>query len=133
MDGIDVKTNVKRRLQSLGYTAVSSDDWAIDFIVDKVENYIRDNCNTRVIPESLFEAEVDIICGEFLSFKKNSGQLDIESLDFQTVEKSVQEGDTKVEFYVDGTMTDEQKLDALIKGLASSGKNQFVSYRCIKW
>lgn len=133
MDGIDVKTNVKRRLQSLGYTAVSSDDWVIDFIVDKVENYIRDNCNIRVIPESLFEAEVDIICGEFLSFKKNLGQLDIESLNFQTVEKSVQEGDTKVEFYVDGTMTDEQKLDALIKGLVFGGKSQFVSYRCIKW
>ena len=54
MDRVDVKINVERRLQSLGYTAVSSDDWTINFIIEKKENYIKSKCNIYVITDELF-------------------------------------------------------------------------------
>lgn len=133
MDRVDIKTSVERRLRSLGYTIETSDDWTINFVADKVENYIKSDCNLSAVPKELFQAEVDMICGEFLSFKKNSGQLDIENFDFQAAEKSIQEGDVKVEFYVDGTMTNEQKFDTFVKSLVSGNKGLFASYRCIKW
>ncbi len=132
MDVIDVKTNVKRRLQSLGYTAVSSDDWTIDFVIDKTENYIKGNCNTVNINDKLFEAEIDMICGEFLNLKKNLGQLDIDGLSFNMISKSVQEGDTKVEFYTDGFDTADQKFSKLIQSLMNR-KDELSSYRCLKW
>lgn len=132
MDRVDVKANVEKRLQSLGYTVVSSDDWVIGFITDKTENYIKSNCNITVIPNELLQVEVDIICGEFLNSKKNSGNLDIEGLNFDIVNKSVQEGDTKVEFYTDGIITADQMFTKLIQ-LLTDRKDELNSYRCIKW
>lgn len=132
MDRVDVKINVGRRLQSLGYTAVSSDDWIINFITDKTENYIKSNCNIAVIPDELLQAETDMICGEFLNTKKNSGNLDIEGLNFEMVSKSVQEGDTKVEFFTDGTATADQLFNKLIQALTGR-KDELSSYRCVKW
>ena len=132
MDRVDVKINVGRRLQSLRYTAVSSDDWIINFITDKTENYIKSNCNIAVIPDELLQAETDMICGEFLNTKKNSGNLDIEGLNFEMVSKSVQEGDTKVEFFTDGTATADQLFNKLIQALTGR-KDELSSYRCVKW
>ena len=132
MDRVDVKINVERKLQSLRYTAVSSDDWIINFITDKTENYIKSNCNISVIPDELLQIMVDMICGEFLNTKKNSGNLDIEGLNFEMVSKSVQEGDTKVEFFTDGTATADQLFNKLIQALTGR-KEELSSYRCIKW
>ena len=132
MDRVDVKINVERRLQSLGYTAVSSDDWTINFIIDKTENYIKSNCNISVIPDELLRVMVDMVCGEFLNARKNSGNLDIEGLNFEMVSKSVQEGDTNVEFFTDGTATADQLFNKLIQALMGR-KDELSSYRCVKW
>ena len=132
MDRGDIKMNVERRLESLGYTAVASDDWVIDFIIDKTENYIKSNCNIIIIPDELLQVTVDMICGEFLNTKKNSGGLDINGLNFDIVNKSIQEGDTKVEFYTDGIITADQMFAKLIQTLTGR-KDELSSYRCVKW
>lgn len=133
MDKADVKANVEKRLKTFGYTVVSADEWVLNFLTEKVEKEILNNCNISEIPNELMQIEVDMICGEFLLFMKNSGKLELENFDFETVEKSIQEGDVKVEFYVDGTMTNEQKFDNLVNSLVSGHKNILTSYRCIKW
>lgn len=131
-DKIDIKEKVKRFLSELGYTVQSSDDWLISFCIDKVENVIKNNCNISIIPNMLVEFEVDMVVGEFLMVKKNTGQLKIENISLEAMTKAISEGDTRVEFNTEGSLTDEQRLDNLIKHLLSR-KGELSSYRCIKW
>lgn len=134
-DRVDIKERVKRLLSEIGYMADTSDSWYIDFCIDKTENSIKSNCNIDIIPDILTEFEVHMAAGEFLLFKKNSGQLNPENIniDFDVITKSIAEGDTKVEFYTDGTLTSEQKFDKLTDYLLNSRKDDLNAYRCIKW
>ena len=131
-DIIDIKEKVKKLLSELGYTVESSDDWLIGFCIDKVENTIKNNCNISIIPNMLVELEVDMVVGEFLMVKKNTGQLNIENINLEVMTKAVSEGDTKVEFNTEGCSTPEQRIDTLIKHLINR-KGELSSYRCIKW
>ncbi|MFF1063092.1 hypothetical protein ACFYIC_19130, partial [Clostridioides difficile] len=92
--------NIEKRIQGFGYTLKDRDKWLIDFIREKIENIIKLDCNISEIPKELHNIEVDMIVGEFLFTKKNMGQLDIESINFEAVEKSISEGDTKVDFAI---------------------------------
>lgn len=133
MDKVDIKTNTERRLQSFGIEIGPSDEWTLNFIIDKTVNCIKSNCNITDIPDELLYVTVDMACGEFLNFKKNSGDLDTEKFNFDMVQKSIQEGDTRVDFYVEGTETNEQKFDKLVNSLISGHKDDLETYRCIKW
>ena len=134
-DRVDIKERVKRLLSEVGYMADTSDSWYIDLCIDKTENSIKSNCNIDIIPDILTEFEVHMAAGEFLLFKKNSGQLNPENIniDFDVITKSIAEGDTKVEFYTDGTLTSEQRFDKLTDYLLNSRKDDLNAYRCIKW
>lgn len=131
-DKIDIKEKVKKLLSELGYTAQSSDDWFIGFCIDKVENTIKNDCNISIIPNTLVELEVDMVVGEFLMVKKNTGQLKIENIKLEVMTKAISEGDTRVEFNTEGSLTDEQRVDSLIKHLLNR-KGELSSFRCIKW
>jgi hypothetical protein len=120
--------DVKQRLQSLGYTAVITDDWILGFCKDKVEAHIRNSCNVAEVPEGLRHIAVDMVCGEFLFGKKQSGQSI--GIDFEAVVKSIAEGDTTVTF--DASVSPEAKYDALISYLMHS-EVDFAAYRRIKW
>lgn len=124
--------DVLNRLESLGYTLKESDDWMISFAAQKVENTIKNECNVTLIPDGLNNVAVDMICGEFLYSLKNSGKL--EGFNLDAVLKSVQAGDTKVDFAVgQGSKTPEQRLDALLSYLITYGKGEFACYRKIRW
>jgi hypothetical protein len=126
--------DIKQRLESLGYTFDVADEWVLNFLIEKVTNTIKNECNVTAIPEGLNQVAVDMVCGEFLLMKKGSGQLDGFNVDLNTaVLKQVQEGDTNVVFAVDQTASAEQRLDALIYYLMNYGKNQFITYRRLKW
>ena len=126
--------DVTKRLESLGYTAEATDKWAIDFIIEKVTNTIKNECNVGKIPEGLHQIAVDMVCGEFLMMKKASGQLDGFEVDLNTAGlKQLQEGDTNVVFAVDSIASPEQRLDALIKHLMNYDRKQFATYRRLKW
>ncbi|HDF2598733.1 TPA: hypothetical protein PC411_004198, partial [Clostridioides difficile] len=116
--------DIERRLQGFGYVLKNGDKWLIDFVREKIENIIKLDCNIGEIPKELHNIEVDMIVGEFLFTKKNMGQLDIESLNFEAVEKSISEGDTKVDFAIgSGSQTPEQRFDTLVNYLLTYGKN----------
>ncbi|MCW0602320.1 hypothetical protein OKR38_12320 [Clostridioides difficile] len=123
--------DIEKRLESFEYILKDGDKWLIGFVKEKIENIIKLDCNINEIPKELKNIEVDMIVGEFLFTKKNMGQLNIENLNFEAVEKSISEGDTKVDFAI--SKTPEQRFDTLIAYLTTSGKNKILTFRCLRW
>ncbi len=123
--------DVKKRLESFGYVITEADSWILDFIIQKVESHIKNQCNTVTVPVGLHQVAVDMAVGEFLLGKKSIGQLT--GFDLETAVKSIQEGDTNITFAIgEGSKTPEARLDALISFLMHPEDN-YASYRCIKW
>ena len=126
--------DIIKRLESLGYAFDPADDWVLNFIVDKVTNTIKNECNVIEIPDGLHQIAVDMVCGEFLMMKKGSGQLDGFEVDLDSAAlKQIQEGDTSVSFAIEAVASPEKRLDALIYYLMDYGKSQFITYRRLKW
>lgn len=124
--------DVKMRLGSFGYTVTDADSWVLNFIIRKVENHIKNECNISSIPDGLYNIAVDMVVGEFLLSKKSTGQLT--GFDLSAAIKQIEEGDTSITYAIgSGDSTPEQRLDALISYLMNNGKNEFVSYRRVKW
>lgn len=122
---------VLNRLVSFGYTPKEDDGWVLSFVMQKVENHIKDSCNTTSIPDGLFHVAVDMVCGEFLYSKKQTNQLEIADLDLSGAIASISEGDTSVSF--DSASTDEQKFNTLLNFLMTKGEGDFICYRKLKW
>jgi hypothetical protein len=124
--------DVTKRLESFGYEVTEVDNWMIEFLIQKIENSIKADCNINTIPEGLYEIAVDMVVGEFLLNKKSRGEL--EGFDLEAAVKQIHEGDTSVTFAIgDGSKTPEERLDELILYLMNYGKGKFAAYRCIKW
>lgn len=124
--------DVKKRLESLGYTVTQNDEWVLGLTIEKVENKIKNDCNVSTVPDGLHPIAVDMTCGEFLLSKKSIGALT--SVDLEAVVKTVKEGDTQVTFAIgEGSQTPEQRFDSLVNYLITYGRASFATYRCIKW
>lgn len=123
---------VLQRLESLSYTYTENDAWMLAFSMQKVENHIKNSCNTTSIPDGLMEVAVDKVCGEFLFAKKQTGNLD-SVFNLEVSIKSVQAGDTNVTFSDNGSQTSEQRLNSLLTYLMTKGEGDFTCYRKIKW
>ena len=120
--------DVVERLQSLGYTVTNDDEWLIGFTIEKVTWAIKNTCNISQIPEGLKYIAVDMVCGEFLSAKKGSGQLT--GFDTEEAVKQIKEGDTTITYAIgDGVIT----LDDLISHLINYGRSQLITYRRFVW
>lgn len=123
---------VKARLASFDYEVVESDEYMLTFLIQKVENHIKNITNCFQVPEGLFNVAVDMVVGEFLLNKKSMGNL--EGFNLETAIKQIQEGDTSITYAIgEGDLTPEKRLDLLIDYLINRGKNELLSYRCIKW
>ena len=72
---MDIELIIKR-LKDLGYEYnETTDDWVIkSFLIPKITNHIKNETNQSSIPEELLYVAIDMVCGEFLFAKKNSGQ-----------------------------------------------------------
>ena len=125
---------VKERLQSLGYTVKDSDDIAINFAMQKVENTIKNDCNISAIPDGLMNIAIDMVVGEFLMSKKTFAPNDLLNFNLDSAVKQIQEGDTNISFAVgEGSKTDEQRLDSFIDYLLNYGRDEFITYRRFRW
>ena len=125
---------VKERLQSLGYTVKDSDDIAINFAMQKVENTIKNDCNVSAIPDGLMNIAIDMVVGEFLMSKKTFAPNDLLNFNLDSAVKQIQEGDTNISFAVgEGSKTDEQRLDSFIDYLLNYGRDEFITYRRFIW
>jgi hypothetical protein len=122
---------VLKRLVSFGYDLKEDDGWVICFAMQKVENHIKNSCNTTSIPDGLFSVAVDMVCGEFLFSLKQTGKLELTDLDLNGAITSIKEGDIQVNFG-NGT-SDEEKFNSLLNYLLHNGEGDFVCYRKLKW
>lgn len=125
---------IKERLQSVGYAVKDSDDIAINFAMQKVENTIKNDCNISAIPDGLMNIAIDMVVGEFLMSKKTFAPNDLLNFNLDAAIKQIQEGDTNISFAVgEGSKTDEQRLDGFIDYLLNYGRDEFITYRRFKW
>ena len=122
---------VLKRLVSFGYDLKEDDGWVISFAMQKVENHIKNSCNTTSVPDGLFNVAVDMVCGEFLFTKKQTGKLEVADLDLDGAITQIHEGDVTVQFASDSS--DENKFDSLLNYLLHNGDGDFVCYRRLKW
>mgnify|MGYP000922293799 FL=1 len=126
--------DVIERLASFGYTVTEADSWVLTFVIEKVENHIKNSCNILIIPDGLYQIAVDMAVGNFLFQKKAVDADSLAGIDLSAAVKQIQEGDTSVTFAVgEGSRTPEQRLDAVISWLMTYGEKDFVKYRCISW
>lgn len=125
---------VKERLRSFGYAPTDEDEAALAFCVRKAEWTIKNDCNVDAVPAGLECVAVDMAVGEFLAAKKTFSPGGLEGLDLDAAVSQIQEGDTTVAFAAGGgSLTPEQRLDALIERLLTCGREQFSCYRRLRW
>ena len=122
---------VLKRLVSFGYNLKEDDGWVICFATQKVENHIKNSCNTTDIPLGLFHAAVDMVCGEFLFTKKQTGKLELTDLDLNGAITQIHEGDVTVQF-ASGS-SDEDKFNSFLNYLLHNKEGDFACYRKLKW
>ncbi len=132
---IDVQfiQRVNERLGSLGYEVNGDDNYSINFLANKVFNRITVECNLVEVPNDLEYIVIDMVCGEFLYNKKQTGGLN-DVFDLETAIKTIKTGDTDVTYALgDGSETCEERLYKLIYHLMTYGEKEFLCYRKIKW
>lgn len=129
---------IKKHLQLYGYTIRDNDTYLLNHFKDEIEEYILNYCNIKSIPEKLRHVELDLICGEFLKFKKRTGGLvdengnpwftglgDVESVKVGDVDVSLDGGD--LSSLQNGFSEDE--FDALIDDLCNREDKEHILNR----
>lgn len=122
---------VVSRLEGFGYEVLHSDLLVIKFLIDKVENRVKSDCNVNEVPKELNSELVDMVVGNFLLEKKTFDLDSLKSINFENVIKQIQEGDTNITFS-DNSKTPEQRFDELISYLVNKGID-LSCYRKIRW
>lgn len=126
--------SVKKRLKSFGYEVKAEDKFALTFSVEKVRSAIKNDINWKDVPEGLEYIAVDMAVGEFLLSKKTFAPDDLAGFDLDSAVKQIQLGDTNVVFATgEGSQTPEQRLTTFINYLLSYGKDEFNSFRRLRW
>ena len=128
---MELQNEVRERLKQFGYKAEDEDELCIAFCINKVCEQIKNKCNTEDVPSGLKYTAIDMICGEFLFTKKQTGRLELEALDLDGAITQIHEGDITVQF-ADGA-SDEEKLNTFLNYLLHNGEGDFVCYRKLKW
>lgn len=128
-----MRDDVVALLDALG-VAGAGDDPFIPYLINSVTERVKNETNQPEIPEGLHWLTVELVVGEYLTFKKNAGQLDMNGLDFEAAIKQIQEGDTNTVFATgEGTLTPEQRLDSLIAAMRSLNMAEIYRYRRLVW
>jgi hypothetical protein len=110
---------VKARLSTFGYSAITGDNELINLLIARVTAELQLNCNISEIPVESESLVVDIITGEFLQHKKAIGA-DLGDINLEAVAKSVKLGDTTVDF--GSGSSPESRFNALVNTLIDSNK-----------
>lgn len=123
---------VKQRINSFGIELDPSDDMTLAFVIDKVTNHVKNQTNLNEVPPGLHEIAVDMAVGDFLFTKKSMGLLAMDSLNFELIEKRIQDGDTTVDYAIDANNTPEAKFEHLLMSLKHN-EADFLRYRVLLW
>ena len=87
--------DIKKRLESFGYSAVSENEAALAFALKKASDICKNDCNVSEVPEGLESIVTDMAVGEFLLAIKtfNPSSLSSIGLSFESAVKELSEGD----------------------------------------
>ena len=111
---------------------VTVDDPLLDILLKNVQQRIMNKINCSTIPEGLEGVAVYMAVGEYLNTKKAIGQLT--GFDLDAAIKQIQEGDTNTVFAVgEGSLTPEQRLNALIDYLINGRSDELYRFRKMVW
>lgn len=125
---------VKNRLKSFGYEVKEGDEFSLTFCIEKVRSTIKNEINRQDVPERLEHIAIDMAVGEFLLSKKTFAPNDLVGFDLDYAVKQIQTGDTNTVFATgEGSLTPEQRLTTFINYLLSYGRDEFNSFRRLKW
>ncbi len=122
--------NILKRLETLNYTIVDSDNFVIAFSIDKVIRNIKNICNISTIPTGLESTAIDRVCGDVLFSKKQTGQIDSTFLSEELI-SSISIGGTSVSYAK--AQSPDERLNSLISYLINKGEEEFVSFRKLTW
>lgn len=126
----ELRNEIVKRLESLGYTVVQNkDDFILEYIFKKVEQDIKNKTNQSEVPEGLHYVLIERICGEFLNGLYSSNLLSGTQID--SVVASIKEGDTQVSF--DVKSSPEAIFKAYISYMMTYGNDDFAKYRKFVW
>ena len=132
--GANFLTDVEQLLTAMGYVKQETDNFLLQFCVDRVTERIKNACNVSEIPNGLRYTAVDLMAVEFLSFQIGAGATaGFENLNFEPVVKQLEEGDTNIVYAVDVNSSDSAQLLGLLNLLKTTAEAQFVTYRRIAW
>lgn len=129
---MEILAAVRARLEALGYTAVETDNAALEYNIAKAETDLKVKTNQLAVPEGLFYVWADMAAGLFLADKKASGGL-AEAFDFSALAKSVSEGDVSVTFAVADKDSPEARFDAMLDRMIHPDESQIVAFRRLCW
>ncbi|WP_219712050.1 phage head-tail connector protein, partial [Clostridioides difficile] len=108
---------VERLKKLLG---ISKEDYSkemiLEFILEDVEEIVKNYCNVSVIPEGLNSTVLRMAIDMYKNENLGSEDIALGSI------SSISEGDTKVDFAIgSGSQTPEQRFDSLIAYLTTYG------------
>lgn len=106
-------------------------NYLIPKVISSINNITNQHYTEETLPDDLYNIVVDKVVGEFLLFKKNSGNMS--KIDFSPLEKQVQMGDTSITYAVEGATSPEKRLDILINYLLNGRDNELVKFRRLVW
>ena len=132
---LSIREGIVIRLQAFKYSVQENETSILDYLtlktISSINNLTNQFYTADTIPQNLYSIVVDKIVGEFLLFKKNTG--DIPSLDLSPVEKQIQAGDTSITYAVENITSPEKMYDLLIDYLISSRDKELMKYRRLVW
>lgn len=132
---LSIQEGIVIRLQAFKYNVQENETSILDYLtlktISSINNLTNQFYTADTIPQDLYSVVVDKIVGEFLLFKKNTG--DIPSLNLSPVEKQIQAGDTSITYAVENITSPEKMYDLLIDYLISSRDKELMKYRRLVW
>lgn len=128
----DILTGATELLGALGVSEI--DNVLLGFLCDSTMERIRNKINSDEIPDDLYHMCVRVTAGDYLKALFNAGKLDIEGLDFSAAVSKIQEGKIDITLASgNGTMTADQKANALISALTEMDLDEIYRHRRLVW
>lgn len=128
-----MEANVIAYLDALG-VQVATGDALLGMVITNVGWKLKNLTNQPEIPEGLEPMAIRMAAGEYLSTLKGMGLLDLATVDLEAAEKQIKEGDTQITYSVgEGTLTPEQRLNALIAAMVAGDMSEIYRYRRLLW
>lgn len=126
---------IKKRLKMFKYTVSNSQEeidsikYFSEMVLDQINNIANQNYSLETLPKPLKYLFIDKVVGGVLNHNRSCGNLS--EYDFNPLEKSIQEGDTRIEF--NNSKSPEELFDLAVAYLMYGRDKELYRFRRIQW